>query len=153
VKKGIKIILSALLLILIVGGGFVFWTFKHSVIPDALNMGSQAADSTQITELTMHKTNAPTKTFNLTAEAAQVNLGNGKTIKAWTFNGTAPGPELRVTQGDKVVVHLTNKLNVGVTIHWHGVNVPGAEDGIAGVTQNAVKPGGTYTYSFIADQP
>lgn len=49
--------------------------------------------------------------------------------------------------------HLTNKLKVGVTIHWHGVNVPGAEDGIAGVTQNAVKPGGTYTYSFIADQP
>lgn len=73
-------------------------------------------------------------------------------MKEWTFNGTVPGPELRVTKGDKVVVHLTNKLNVGVTIHWHGVNVPGAMDGIAGVTQNQIKPGQTFTYSFIADQ-
>ena len=40
----------------------------------------------------------------------------------------------------------------GVTIHWHGVDVPNAEDGVAGVTQNAVMPGGSYTYRFRPDQ-
>ena len=53
-----------------------------------------------------------------------------------------PGPELRVRQGDLVEVTLRNKdVEDGVTIHWHGVDVPNAEDGVAGVTQDAVPPG------------
>jgi FtsP/CotA-like multicopper oxidase with cupredoxin domain len=68
-------------------------------------------------------------------------------------NGVAPGPEIRVKQGDKVVVNFTNKLPVPATVHWNGVNVPNGEDGISVVTQVAVKPGGTFTYTFIADQP
>lgn len=141
------------LAILLLGGSFVFWSFSHTVIAKKLNMGSKASDSTRITELTVKGVEAPIKTFNLTAEAAKLDLGHGKTMNAWTFNGIAPGPELRVKQGDKVVVNLTNKLKVGVTIHWHGLNVPGAMDGIAGVTQDAVKPGSTFTYTFIANQP
>ncbi len=39
-----------------------------------------------------------------------------------------------------------------MTIHWHGVDVPNAEDGVAGVTQNAVLPGESYTYRFRAEQ-
>jgi len=116
-------------------------------------MGSHAPNAIPITQLVTHNTSAPIKTFTLTAEETKVNLGNGKSTMAWTFNGTSPGPEIRVEQGDHVVVHLYNKLPEGVTIHWHGVDVPGAEDGIAGVTQNAVKKGGSFTYSFIADQP
>ncbi|UKS28537.1 multicopper oxidase family protein [Paenibacillus sp. HWE-109] len=120
---------------------------------NGMNMGSSDPNATSVTQLVAQKSNAPEKTFNITAQVANINLGNGKTIQAWTFGGTIPGPEIRVKQGDRVIVNLTNKLPEGVTIHWHGINVPGAEDGVAGVTQDAIKPGETYTYNFIADQP
>ena len=87
----------------------------------------------------------PVRSFTLTAETVPVN---GQT--AWTYNGTVPGPELRVTQGDRVRVTLVNHLPVSTTIHWHGIRIPNAEDGVAGITQNAVAPGGTYTYEFVA---
>ena len=89
-------------------------------------------------------------TFTLTAEAARINLGQGAVVNAYTFNGTAPGPTLHVRQGDLVVAHLVNHLSFGVTIHWHGIDVPNSQDGVAGLTQNAVKPGQTFTYRFIA---
>jgi len=91
--------------------------------------------------------------FDLTAEEADVELASGKVVHALTFDRSLPGPELRVHQGDLVEVTLRNKdVKSGVTIHWHGVDVPNAEDGVAGVTQNAVPPGGSYTYRFRADQ-
>ncbi|MGW4946545.1 multicopper oxidase family protein [Actinoplanes sp. NPDC004185] len=94
----------------------------------------------------------PTRSFTLTARAAAVTLPSGKTVDAWTFNGRVPGPELRVTQGDLVEVALRNELpDTGVTLHWHGYDVPAGEDGVAGVTQDAVPPGGTFTYRFAAE--
>jgi FtsP/CotA-like multicopper oxidase with cupredoxin domain len=91
--------------------------------------------------------------FRLTAEHATIKLASGRMIDALTFNGTSPGPELRVHESDLVEVTLVNKdLENGVTIHWHGVDVPSGEDGVAGVTQDAIEPGQTYTYRFRAEQ-
>jgi FtsP/CotA-like multicopper oxidase with cupredoxin domain len=70
----------------------------------------------------------------------------------YTLNGTTPGPELRVEQGDLVEVTLVNaSVPDRVTLHWHGVDVPNAEDGVAGVTQDAVAVGGTHVYRFVAE--
>jgi len=89
----------------------------------------------------------------LTARRATVPLPSGKALDAWTYNGRVPGPELRVRQGDLVEVTLLNAdIEEGVTIHWHGVDVPNAEDGVAGVTQDAVLPGRRYTYRFRVEQ-
>ncbi|QZY30863.1 multicopper oxidase family protein [Nocardioides coralli] len=69
-----------------------------------------------------------------------------------TVNGTTPGPTLRVTQGDLVEVTLVNDdVEDGTTLHWHGVDVPNAADGVAGVTQDAVMPGEEYVYRFVAE--
>jgi FtsP/CotA-like multicopper oxidase with cupredoxin domain len=88
--------------------------------------------------------------FDLTAEQQQVTLASGRTVSAWTY-GSLPGPELRVTQGDLVEVRLHNAdIDEGVTIHWHGYDVPAGEDGVAGVTQDAVLPGDSFTYRFPA---
>jgi FtsP/CotA-like multicopper oxidase with cupredoxin domain len=96
---------------------------------------------------------APDARFTLVARRAKLSLHSGKTIDAWTFNGRLPGPELRVRQGDLVEATLVNEdIDDGVTIHWHGVDVPNAEDGVAGVTQDAVMPGERYVYRFRADQ-
>jgi FtsP/CotA-like multicopper oxidase with cupredoxin domain len=95
----------------------------------------------------------PDAAFTLTAKTAKVRLTSGYVVDALTFNGRAPGPELRVHQGDLVQVTLRNEnIRRGVSIHWHGVDVPNAEDGVAGVTQNAVLPGETHVYRFRAQQ-
>jgi FtsP/CotA-like multicopper oxidase with cupredoxin domain len=76
-----------------------------------------------------------------------------RSIRGFTINGTSPGPEIRARQGDLIEVHLRNEsVADGVTLHWHGVDVPNAMDGVAGVTQDAVPVGGEFTYRFIADQ-
>jgi FtsP/CotA-like multicopper oxidase with cupredoxin domain len=95
----------------------------------------------------------PDARFTLTARKATIELASGRAVDALTFNGRSPGPELRVRQGDLVEVTLANEdVTQGVTIHWHGVDVPNAEDGVAGVTQDAVAPGERYVYRFRAEQ-
>ncbi|WP_084956425.1 multicopper oxidase domain-containing protein [Thermoactinospora rubra] len=97
---------------------------------------------------------ADPRRFTLTAQAATVTLPSGRPFPALTFNATAPGPLLRVRQGDHVEVTLRNRLpDRGVTLHWHGVHVPNGEDGVPGVTQDAVAPGGEHVYRFTAQQP
>jgi FtsP/CotA-like multicopper oxidase with cupredoxin domain len=77
----------------------------------------------------------------------------GRSVSGFTVNGTSPGPEIRATQGELIEVHLHNEsVADGVTLHWHGVDVPNAMDGVAGVTQDAVPIGGEFTYRFVADQ-
>jgi len=92
----------------------------------------------------------------ITAQVATVDLGTGSgaTVKAFTFNGTVPGPEIRIKPNDTVIVHFKNQLPAGqkTGIHWHGVELNNRSDGTA-VTQNAVPPGGEYLYKFIAPRP
>jgi FtsP/CotA-like multicopper oxidase with cupredoxin domain len=95
----------------------------------------------------------PDVKFSLTAKEATVRLGSGRTVDALTFDGRLPGPELRVRKGDLVEVTLLNEdIEDGVSIHWHGVDVPNAEDGVSGLTQDSVEPGERYTYRFRPDQ-
>lgn len=93
------------------------------------------------------------KEFNLIASPSNQEIAPGKTLPVWTFNNSVPGPQIRVKQGDTIKVNLKNQLPEPVTIHWHGVPVPNAMDGIPGVTQNAVQPGQSFTYEFKADVP
>ncbi|AFC28999.1 multicopper oxidase type 3 [Paenibacillus mucilaginosus 3016] len=90
--------------------------------------------------------------FELTAQKQSVTLTSGAIVEAWTYNGEL-APQLRVKQGEMVEVRLVNKdIEKGVTIHWHGYNVPNAMDGVPGMTQNIVRPGEDFTYKFRADQ-
>src|SRR5437868_2727664 len=91
--------------------------------------------------------------FTLTAKAGKVTLRSGTKVEALTFNGTSPGPVLRVREGDRVEGTLGSELaDRGVTLHWHGYHVPNGEDGVPGVTQDAVQRGGTFVYRFTASQ-
>jgi FtsP/CotA-like multicopper oxidase with cupredoxin domain len=116
-------------------------------VPEAVNIAPASANrpSTSIATLVQAPGTEPVKHFMLTA--APVQIGGQE---AWAFNGSVPGPELRVNQGDRVQVTLVNHLPESTTIHWHGVVLPNAEDGVAGVTQDAVLPGAEYTYEFVA---
>ncbi|HEX2699848.1 MAG TPA: multicopper oxidase domain-containing protein [Acidimicrobiales bacterium] len=91
-----------------------------------------------------------TKQFEVTTSVVQWEIEPGKKVEAWTYNGTVPGPTIRVDPGDKVRVVLHNELPESTVIHFHGIDVPNAMDGVPDITQPPVKPGQSYTYDFTA---
>jgi FtsP/CotA-like multicopper oxidase with cupredoxin domain len=94
-----------------------------------------------------------TKQFDLTAEIVDWEVSPGKTVKAWTYNGVVPAPTIKVSVGDKVRIVLTNQLPESTTLHFHGVRVPNAMDGVDPYTQDPIKPGETFSYEFTAVEP
>jgi FtsP/CotA-like multicopper oxidase with cupredoxin domain len=66
----------------------------------------------------------------------------------WSYNGTVPGPEIRVRQGEHVEVTVENRLAEETTVHWHGLRVPNAMDGVPHLTQRPIAPGETFDYAF-----
>jgi len=91
--------------------------------------------------------------LTLVARKQRFTLASGKAFDGYTLNSTSPGPLIRAVQGQLVQVRLVNEsVPDGITLHWHGVDVPGAQDGVAGVTQDAVPTGGSFTYRFVATQ-
>jgi FtsP/CotA-like multicopper oxidase with cupredoxin domain len=121
-----------------------------NTLPQSVNMStaSRARASLTMNQLVEPPGSQPLKTFDLTTRVVRMK---GRDL--WTYNGTVPGPEIRVNVGDRIRVHLVNKLPAATTIHWHGMRVPNAEDGVAGLTQDAVAPGTSYTYEFVARDP
>jgi FtsP/CotA-like multicopper oxidase with cupredoxin domain len=106
-----------------------------------------------VDQFTGPRDRVPDVRFTLTAAQGTVRLASGRRVGALTFNGRSPGPELRVPRGALVEVTLINKdVHEGVTLHWHGIDVPNAEDGVPGVTQDAVRPGGRHVYRFVPDR-
>ena len=97
---------------------------------------------------------AETRHFDMTIEEVTINVTETFKAKVWAYNGQVPGPLLRVTEGDKVVVTVVNNTTINHTIHWHGIYQTGSwrSDGVPDVTQKGIEPGESYTYSFIADK-
>ena len=88
------------------------------------------------------------KSFELVAAAGALAVAGDRKIPMWSYNGSIPGPVLRARQGDIVRIHFTNRLPQDTTIHWHGMRVPNAMDGVPMVTQKPVKPGASFIYEF-----
>jgi len=66
----------------------------------------------------------------------------------WAYNGQVPGPEIRVRQGGRLRVVVENHLGEETTVHWHGLRVPNAMDGVSHLTQKPIAPGGRFVYEF-----
>ncbi len=88
------------------------------------------------------------KVYDITAEEIQWEVEPGRKAKAWAYNHQVPGPQIRVREGDRVRVNLTNKLPESTAIHFHGLELPNDQDGVPFITQPPVKPGERYTYEF-----
>ena len=91
--------------------------------------------------------------FWLTAQGAQVSLEGGVVWNAWTYNGTVPGPTLRVRVGDIVRVHFTNNLDRIHSVHVHGLRYTIESDGSQAYPDSMPAPGETYTYTYEATRP
>ncbi|HEY3012337.1 MAG TPA: copper oxidase [Gemmatimonadales bacterium] len=88
------------------------------------------------------------KVYDLTAEEIEWEVEPGRKVKAWAYNGQVPGPQIRVREGDRVRVNLTNQLPESTAIHFHGLELPNDQDGVPFITQPPIRPGESYTYEF-----
>ncbi len=88
------------------------------------------------------------KEVSLESSIIDWEVSPGKTVKAWAYNGMVPGPWIRTEPGDRVKVTITNKLPVTTDIHFHGITTPFDMDGVAPLTQPAIKVGETFTYEW-----
>jgi FtsP/CotA-like multicopper oxidase with cupredoxin domain len=87
--------------------------------------------------------------FKLTAAPAKVRLAPGQPETAvWAYNTTVPGPEIRVRQGGRSRIAVENRLAEDTTVHFHGIRLPNAMDGVPHLTQPPIAPGATFTYEF-----
>ncbi len=91
-----------------------------------------------------------TKVFQITCTEGPWETEPGIQQNAMMYNGRIPGPIIRVTEGDKVRVLVTNQMTQSTGVHFHGVHTPNPMDGVPFVTQPPIKPGATFTYEFIA---
>jgi len=139
-----------------------FW--QRSLVPNDLSpMAMGYADygggpatahdhhGTDVRQLTGPVDHKPDVVVDLVARQERFDIPGRGSADGYTLNHTSPGPRIVAKQGDLVQVTLRNE-NVadGITLHWHGVDVPNAEDGVAGVTQDAVGPGQSFVYRFVA---
>jgi FtsP/CotA-like multicopper oxidase with cupredoxin domain len=93
------------------------------------------------------------KVFQLSAEVVKTTLLPGmREMYGWGYNGSVPGPTIEVNEGDRVRVILHNKLPEPTSMHWHGIEVPPAMDGVPFISQPIIEPGASFTYEFTLHQ-
>ena len=122
---------------------------SHMMQPISGENVQEATETTGGQPLT-YRMDGDVKVFDLTAKPVIWPITKDVSVTAWTYNGTVPGPMIRVTEGEKVRIILKNELPEPTTIHWHGIAVPNAMDGIPDVTQKPIQPGESFTYEFLA---
>ena len=95
---------------------------------------------------------AAVREFSLRAAPGRARLvpePHGETA-AWCYNGIVPGPEIRVRQSERLRITVENGLAEETTVHWHGLRVPNAMDGVPHLNQPPIVPGGSFIYEFDA---
>ncbi|MET7328246.1 multicopper oxidase family protein [Nonomuraea sp. NPDC005650] len=155
--------------------GPLIWLWQDSLLPAAysvMDMGyadygggprspsahSSAHPSTHrggrdVTELVADADRPADVNMTVVARKERFRLASGRAFDGYTLNGRSPGPVIEAVQGQLVQVRLVNEsVPGGITLHWHGVDVPNAADGVAGVTQDAVGMGEEFTYRFVSDR-
>ncbi len=80
--------------------------------------------------------------------AGTAGSGEGQQRSRWAYDGTVPGPTLRLRRGEELRVRLVNELPEPASIHWHGIRLPNAMDGVPHLTQPPVAPGTSFDYRF-----
>lgn len=94
-----------------------------------------------------------TKEFVITAKVVDWEVEPGRIVKAFTYNGVVPAPEIHVNSGDKVRIVLKNELPQTTSLHLHGIQVPNIMDGVDPYNVDPTTPGGEHVYEFVAKGP
>ena len=123
----------------------------HKAGVDAFLAGNQTSThGNQPLKPTMDGT---TKVFTLTASNVKWEVSKGQFVDAMAFNGQIPGPQIDVSYGDHIRVVVENQLDQPTVVHFHGMTVPNAMDGVPYITQDPIMPGQVWTYEFTVKDP
>ena len=143
------------------------WLWQSSLVPESYSVmgmgtldygggptGNHDHDATarSVSDIVEDPARPADVRVDLVAEQQNLSIG-GRSVPGYTLNSTSPGPTITAKQGQLVEVRARNSsVRAGIALHWHGVDVPAAMDGVAGVTQDEIQVGGEFTYRFVADQ-
>lgn len=96
---------------------------------------------------------AAKRDFEMNIEDTRITLVEKQQFHTFAFAGQVPGPLFYVDEGDELTINVNNMTALPHTIHWHGMLQRGTwrQDGVPGVTQDAIKPGDSFTYKFVAE--
>jgi len=86
--------------------------------------------------------------FDLIAGPVRRALYEQQLSDLWAYNDIVPGPEIRARKGERIRVNFRNNLEEPTSIHWHGIRIENAMDGVSGLTQEPVQPGDSFIYEF-----
>ena len=116
----------------------------------SLLIGSASLAAVTSLSRATHGAPAPEKEFRLIAAPGRLPIVGAPypDTDVWCFGNKIPGPEIRVLQGEPIRVVVENRLPEATTIHWHGVRVPNAMDGVPDLTQKPIAPGESFVYEF-----
>ena len=115
--------------------------------------GGQIAVTTPNGTTLPWKLQAGVKVAHLVAETFEHEFVPGLKAECWGYNGGTPGPTLEAIEGDRVRIHVTNRLPEPTTVHWHGLVLPNGMDGVSGLNQRPIPPGETFVYEFTLRSP
>jgi hypothetical protein len=118
----------------------------------AMNPGDSIPVNTPDVANLPFKMDGDVKVFTLVAEPVKQEILPGKVLDLWGYNGSAPGPTIQINEGDRVRIVFDNHLPEPTSIHWHGFEIPEAMDGVPGLGQKPVAPGGRFIYEFTPHQ-
>ena len=132
-----KILITLVVLVTIIG---IFYSI-HSSPQDVTTVASKPSSikDRQVVELKNGDT------YNLTASFIKKTI-NGNEVKMLAYNGTIPGPVIKVTKGAEITINFTNNTDVPTTLHSHGVRLDNKFDGVPNTTQKEIPVGGTFSY-------
>jgi FtsP/CotA-like multicopper oxidase with cupredoxin domain len=122
--------------------------YTPTELPQGVSGPGTLGDGTRLAPYTKDKDGV--KEFHLRMAPITWTTSPGNTQTAYAFNGTIPGPVIRVIEGDRLRILVTNDLPVATSVHWHGMILPNDQDGVPGITQPLIAPGSTYTYTWTA---
>ncbi|MDB5065602.1 MAG: hypothetical protein JWM18_2036 [Chloroflexi bacterium] len=122
--------------------------YSPTELPQGVSGPGTLGDGTRLAPYTTDKDGV--KEFHLRMAPITWTTTPGNTQTAYAFNGTIPGPVIRVNEGDKLRMIVTNELPVPTSVHWHGMILPNEMDGVPGITQPLISPGTAYTYAWTA---
>jgi FtsP/CotA-like multicopper oxidase with cupredoxin domain len=108
------------------------------------------ASTALLTTLGVPGRSAPAGEYRIVARLAKASLAGAQypMTDVWAYDGKVPGPTLRLRQGERARLIVENQLDEETTVHWHGIRLPNAMDGVPGLTQRPIGPGESFVYEF-----
>ncbi|MEV5570016.1 multicopper oxidase family protein [Spirillospora sp. NPDC052269] len=143
---------SALRLGALGAGGALLAAYGDAEGSEGRASGFVLPDGPQVRAVEEARGKGPLRDLRLVPSEGLVDLG-GRTVHTWSFGERLPGAQIRVKAGEVVRVRVTNRLPTGTTVHWHGLALRNAADGVPGVTQAPIEPGADYEYRFTVPHP